>query len=215
MRGKEAAHDYRYFPEPDLPPLTIDRLEIDRIRSELPELPAERKARLIATRGIAEPDAHRLTLERELADFFEAVASASGNPKAAANFILNDLAREQKAAGREEGDIPLEAEHLAELIRLVDSGTIGMGAAREVFQSAFREGRSPAELVRELGLRQVRDVDVVRDLARRVMEAHPKEVERYRRGKTTLFGFFVGEIIRASRGTAHPPTVHAVLKELL
>ncbi len=216
MRDKEEAHDYRYFPDPDLMPLLLDRAMIERIRASLPELPAERKARFVRSYGLSSSDAHLLTLERAVADYFERVADLARNPKAAANLVLNDLAREQKSAKRDEGDIPLPAEHMAELIRLVDAGTISNAAARDpVFGAVYRTGRPPSDLVRELGLEQVSDEAVLRQLVERVVSAHPDLVERFRAGKRSIFGHFVGEVMKASGGKANPVLVNSLLRELL
>jgi aspartyl-tRNA(Asn)/glutamyl-tRNA(Gln) amidotransferase subunit B len=214
MRGKEEAHDYRYFPEPDLPPLVLDPAEIERIRAVLPELPAPRKRRFAADYGLGPQEAHLLTLERGLADWFEAAARGSGNAKAAANFVLNDLLREQKLSRRDEDDIPLPPERLAELIRLVDRGRIST-TARSLFEEMYRTGESPESLVAKRGIEQVSDEGALRDLVRGVLGAYPDEVARYRAGKTKLFGFFVGEAMKASGGKANPGSVNALLREML
>jgi len=216
MRGKEEAHDYRYFPDPDLLPLVIDEAEVERIRSTLPELPADRKKRLMSQYPLTAAEGHMLTLERPLADYFEEAAALSRNPKAAAHFVLNDLAREQKAAKRDEGDIPLPAAHLAELIRLVDAGTISTSVARDpLFGEMYRTLRRAADLVRVRGLEQISDEAALREIVQRVLDANAGPVERYRSGKKALFGFFVGEVMKASQGRANPVVVHGLLKELL
>jgi len=216
MRGKEEAHDYRYFPEPDLQPLVLDPSWIERERAALPELPHARKQRLIDEHGVREPDAHMLTLEVGLADYFEEVALLSGNPKAAANYLLNDLQREQNAAKRDETDIPLPAARLAELIGLVDAGTISATLARqELFPEIYRSGRSAAELVRERGLEQVDDDHRLREMVRSVLASNAEVHARYRAGKTALFGHFVGLVMKASGGKANPKKVNELLRELL
>ena len=215
MRSKEEAHDYRYFPEPDLLPLVLESRWIEEVRRELPELPAERKARLVAAHALPDQDAHLLTLERALADYFEDVASASGSPRTSANFVLNDLQREQKAAGRADTDIPLPPGRLAELIRLVDGGALSLSAARAIFEEVYRSGRAPAEIVRERGLEQVSDDGALRDIVRGVVAANPKQAAEYRAGKAALFGFFVGQVMRASGGRANPAKVNEIVRELL
>ncbi len=215
MRGKEEAHDYRYFPEPDLPPLRLDPGWIESVRATLPELPAERKRRLAVRYALPEAKAHLLTLERGLAEYYEEVAALSGNPNAAAHFVLNDLLREQKNAKRDESDIPLPAAHLAELVRLVDSGTISRLAARGLFEELYRTGRPPGDLVREKGLEQVSDEEVLRAVVRGVMERNPRQLEQYRAGKTALLGYFVGQVLRASGGKANPAVVNRLLQEML
>jgi aspartyl-tRNA(Asn)/glutamyl-tRNA(Gln) amidotransferase subunit B len=218
MRGKEEAQDYRYFPEPDLPPVQVPAEALERAREALPELPAARKERLLAryaAQGVTRKEAHLLTLEAPLARWFERVADLSGNPKAAANWTLNDLLREQNAAGRREDDIPLDPGHAAELLRMVDAGELSVTAAREVFADIYREGRAPAPVAAERGLLQINEDEALRRLAREVLEAHPGQLAQYRAGKTALFGFFVGQAMKASKGRANPRTMDALLRELL
>jgi aspartyl-tRNA(Asn)/glutamyl-tRNA(Gln) amidotransferase subunit B len=213
MRGKEEAHDYRYFPDPDLLPLRLDEAWIDEQRKLLPELPAERKRRLIESYALSEYEAQILSLERGLVDYYEAVARDSCNAKAAANFVLNDLLREQKAAKRDENDIPLPAGHLAELIRLVDDGAISVSVARqELFGELYRTGRAPRELVAERGLEQVSDEDELVELVRRVLQDNPAQLEQYRGGKQGVFGYLVGRVMKASGGKANPRVVRRLLK---
>ena len=216
MRGKEEADDYRYFPEPDLPPLVLDPDWIESLRGELPELPAARKRRLIADHGLSEYNAQLLSLEAPLADYYEEVAGLSENAKAAANFILNDLLRHQKQAGHDARDIPLPARHLAELIRLIDRGTVSPSTARrQLFEEMYTQGTSPLELVRSKGLEQVSDEDSLRELVGRVLGAHPEQVGQYRAGKKGLLGDFVGEVMKASRGKANPAKVSGLVREEL
>ena len=218
MRGKEEAQDYRYFPEPDLPPVSIPAQALQHVRAALPELPAARKARFLARygpAGVSVKEAHLLTLETTLAGWFEAVAELSGNPKAAANWTLNDLLREQNAAGRREDDVPLDPTHAADLLRMVDAGVLSVTAAREVFAEIYRAGRSPADVAAERGLLQINEDDALRRLAHEVLEAHPAQLAQYRAGKTALFGFFVGQAMKASKGRANPRTLDALLRELL
>jgi aspartyl-tRNA(Asn)/glutamyl-tRNA(Gln) amidotransferase subunit B len=155
-----------------------------------------------------------LTLEARIADYFEEVARTSDNPKAAANFILNDLLREQKQAMREEGRIPLPAAHLAELIRLIDVGTVsGSMARQELFPEMYRSGSAPEEIVRSRGLEQLSDDATLRTMIREVLASHPVQLEQYRAGKTGLLGFFVGQVMRRSGGKANPQRVGQLLEE--
>jgi aspartyl-tRNA(Asn)/glutamyl-tRNA(Gln) amidotransferase subunit B len=215
-RGKEEAQDYRYFPDPDLPPLVLDPRWIDEERDRLPELPAERKQRLAQVWGLSEYEADLLTLEAPRADLFERVAEESGNARAAAGFILNDLLREQRAAGLDESEIPIAAGQLSELIRLVDAGTIsGTVARQELFRELCRSDASPARLVAERGLEQVSDESELSELVRSVVDANPEQVRRYRAGKSGLLGYFVGEVMKASRGKANPRKIRELLDDIL
>jgi aspartyl-tRNA(Asn)/glutamyl-tRNA(Gln) amidotransferase subunit B len=214
LRGKEEAHDYRYFPDPDLPPLELRADWIERLRSELPELPAARKRRLIDDHGLTEYEAQILSLERARADYHERVTELSGDAKAAANFVLNDLLREQNAAGHEAGEVPLPAEHLAELIRMVRQGTVSNTVARrDLFPSMYTSGRSPRELAVERGLEQVSDVEELVDLVRSVLQSHAEQVALYRGGKQGVLGFLVGQVMRASGGKANPKLAGELLKK--
>jgi aspartyl-tRNA(Asn)/glutamyl-tRNA(Gln) amidotransferase subunit B len=214
MRGKEEAQDYRYYPDPDLGPLVCDPAWVREIAAGLPELPAARKRRLLGSSDLTEVEAHLLTLERDLADYFEEVAAASGNAKATANFLLNDLQREQNLAGAAGAGMRPPAEHLARLVRLVDSGRVSITVARrELFGEMFRGGRPPEELLRERGLEQVGDEDLLVPLVRSVLERFPAQLAQYRAGKTGLFGFFVGHVMRDSKGKADPKRVAALLEE--
>jgi aspartyl-tRNA(Asn)/glutamyl-tRNA(Gln) amidotransferase subunit B len=213
IRGKEEEQDYRYFPEPDLPPLIIDERRVARLRDGLPALPAARKRRLREQHALPDHEAHQLTLEAPMADYYEEVVRLSGNSRSAANFILNDLMREQKAGKREADDIPLPAASLAELIALVDNGTISASAARrELFEDLYREGGRPEELVRDRGLEQVDDEILLQELVDKVLEANAEQLERYRAGKSAVFEFFVGRIMEASRGKANPARVRVILE---
>ncbi len=213
IRSKEEDQDYRYFPEPDLPPLIVDERRVARLREGLPELPAARKRRLREEYALSDHEAHQLTLESPLADYYEEVVRLSGNPKAAANFILNDLMREQKASNREADDIPLSAASLAELIALVDNGTISASAARrELFADLYRGSGRPERLVRERGLEQVDDDSLLLELVDGVLQANPEQLERYRAGKGAVVEFFVGRIMEASKGKASPARVRVILE---
>ena len=215
MRGKEEAHDYRYFPEPDLLPLVLDAEEIEAVRAMIPELPAQRKARYVETHKLPPADAHLLTLEKTLGEYFEAVADFSKNPRTSANYILNDLLREQKSAGWSEGAIPLSPRHLAELIRLVDAGSLSHSAARSLIEPMIRTGQPPVELMAAAGLQQVSDEGTLHALVVEVVAKYPNELEKYRAGRKNVFGFLVGEVMKASGGKANPVTVKALLEKAI
>jgi aspartyl-tRNA(Asn)/glutamyl-tRNA(Gln) amidotransferase subunit B len=216
MRGKEEAHDYRYFPEPDLPPLVLDAALVAEQRATLPELPAERKKRLMADHGLGEYDAQLLTLEAGLADYYERAAELSGNAKATANFVINDLPREQKAAGHADTEIPLAAEHLAELIRMVDNGVVSSSVARqELFGQLYHGDGNPQDVVREQGLEQISSDEQLEAWVATILDENKADVARYREGKLGLFGYFVGQVMKASGGKANPRKVDALLRRRL
>jgi len=215
MRSKEEAHDYRYFPEPDLPPLVISEQLIDKVRAELPELPEARRLRFVEQYGLSFDDAAQLTDLRAMADYFERAARASGNEKAAANWILNDLAREMKASSKEISDVPVTAEALAEMIKMIDSGEISGKMAKDVLVRMYQSGKSAEEAVRELGGSQVTDDAAIRAFVDQVIAGNPKQLEQYKSGKTSLVGFFVGQVMKMSGGRANPKVVNEVLQKAL
>jgi len=211
MRSKEEAHDYRYFPEPDLKPLEIDDAWIEEVRRSLPELPAQRVERYQREHGLSSVDAEILADSREIADYFDATASASGNARAAANWIRNDVLRVQN-----EGlAYKLPPEGLAKLITLIDSGAIGSKVAKEVFDEISASGEDPERVVERKGLAQVSDPAVIREAAQRVIEKNAAQVEQYRAGKTQVFGFLVGQLMKETRGKAKAELANEILKELL
>jgi aspartyl-tRNA(Asn)/glutamyl-tRNA(Gln) amidotransferase subunit B len=215
MRSKEAAMDYRYFPEPDLPPLIIEKEWLEEIRRGMPELPHERRARLISEYGLSDQDASFLTLERPLADFFETVARASGNAKAAANWVCSELIGRLNAAKSEIGQSPVTPASLASLIRLIDDGTISGKIAKTVFDEMFAGAADPAEVIRKKGLTQISDSGSIESAIDQVIAANPSQVEMYRKGKTATFGWFVGQVMKATGGKANPALVNEILKKKL
>jgi aspartyl-tRNA(Asn)/glutamyl-tRNA(Gln) amidotransferase subunit B len=215
MRSKEYAHDYRYFPEPDLPPLIISEALIERLKQQMPELPEARRRRFMQEYGLGFDDAAQLTDTRAMADYFEETVRSSGNAKAAANWILNELVRELKATGTDISASPVGPDRLATMIRMIDSGQISGKMAKDVLVEMYRTGSAPEEVVRRMGGGQISDEAEIRALAEKVIAANSKQVDQYRAGKTTLFGFFVGQTIKASGGRANPQVVNQVLKEIL
>ncbi|MEN3335594.1 MAG: aspartyl-tRNA(Asn)/glutamyl-tRNA(Gln) amidotransferase subunit [Blastocatellia bacterium] len=215
MRSKEDAHDYRYFPEPDLPPLEIGEAEIGAYRAALPELPEARRRRFIEEYGLSFEDAAMLVDSRAMADYFEVTAKGSSNPKAAANWILNELVRELKSSNTEMSDSPISAANLAALIKLIDAGTISGKMAKDALIEMYRSRRSTDEVVGEMGGGQVSDEAEIRKMVEQAVAANPKQLEQYRAGKTNLMGFFVGQVMKASRGRANPQVVNKLLKEAL
>jgi len=215
MRGKEEAHDYRYFPDPDLLPLVIDEGWIEKIRSTLPELPDEKRARFIEVYGIPLYDAQVLTSSRSLADYFEACVEHFSKPKTVSNWVMGSILATLKAENKTIEESPVSPERLAELLRLVDSGVISGKIAKTVFDEMVSSGKPPEAIVQEKGLVQVTDADAITEVIEQVLSDHAKEVSDYRGGKTKLFGFFVGQVMKATRGKANPKMVNEILKSLL
>jgi len=215
MRGKEEAHDYRYFPDPDLVPLTLAAADVDRWRSELPELPAARRARFVTDFGLSDYDADVLTAERDLADYFEQTVAAGADPKKAANWMQSELLRECNLSGQSPLACLLPPSGLAGLIDLIDKGVISGKIAKQIFPDLYANGADPAEYVRQKGLAQISDTTALEESVDAVLAANPAEVEAYRGGKTKLMGFFVGQIMKATKGQANPALVNELLRKKL
>ncbi len=214
MRTKEEAHDYRYFPDPDLMPLVIDDAWIERVRAALPELPRARARRFERDLGLPAYDADVLTQTPARADYFEAVATRVGDPKAAANWVLGELLGRLNRDERDVEDSPVPAERLAELLVLVERGTISGKMAKDAFAAMFSTGIGPAEWVAAHG-GQITDEGEIEAIAARVVDAHPREVEAFLGGKDKVFGFFVGQVMRETRGKANPQLASDVVRRLL
>lgn len=215
MRSKEDAHDYRYFPEPDLPPLEVSEAWIEGLRAGLPELPETRRQRFMKEYELSADESFTLTSQRELADYLEQAAAASGNPRAAANWVLTELLRELKNGSIDITESRISPEGLGSMIKLIDDGTISGKIAKEVFADMFATGKSPEEIVKEKGLVQITDTGAIEKVVDEVIAANPKEVEAFRAGKTALIGFFVGQVMKASGGKANPKAVNEILKSKL
>ena len=215
MRSKEEAHDYRYFPEPDLPPLVVDEARVERLRATMPELPEARRRRFVAAYAIPDYDAGVLTQSPELADYFEAVAAAAGNPKAASNWIMGELLRTMNERGQRMAAMPLAAPVLAGLIALIDKGTISNAIAKDVFAKMYDSGRSADDIVAAEGLAQIGDEAAVVAIVREVMAKNEDAVAQYRAGKNQTFGFLVGQVMKRSGGKANPKLANQLLKREL
>ena len=215
MRSKEEAHDYRYFPEPDLPPLAVTRESVDRIKATLPELPEARRRRFVQEYKLSFDDAAQLTESRAMADYFEGAAAASRNPKAAANWIINELARELKSIGADIGSSPVTPESLSEMIRMIDDNTISGKMAKEVLVEMVKSRRPPGELVNAMGGGQLSDESEISSLVEKVVSDSPKQTQQYLAGRTTLLGYFVGQVIKLSGGKANPQLVNRIVKQVL
>lgn len=215
MRTKENAQDYRYFPDPDLLPIFFDESQINEYRRQLPELPSVRVQRFQTALGLSEYDAHLLTAEKDVADYFEIVSEKSGQPKAAANWMTTDLMRELNAAKIDISKSPVGPEALADLLKLIEQGTISGKIGKTVFIEMWKTQKSAESIVKEKGLNQVSDTSVIEKIIDEVLAANPSQVAEYRAGKTKVFGFFVGAVMKASKGQANPDTANQILKKKL
>ena len=215
MRSKEEAHDYRYFPEPDLPPLEVSLAWIEEIRRDLPELPDARRRRFATQYGLPDYDAAILTQSRTLGDYYEATAAASGSPKMASNWIMGELTRKMNELGVAIDAVDISPEALAGLIRLVDSGTITGPIAKDVFEKMYGTGRSAESIVAAEGLASINDDAALEAAVREAIARNETAVAQYRAGKQQTFGFLVGQVMKATKGKANPATVNALMKKLL
>jgi aspartyl-tRNA(Asn)/glutamyl-tRNA(Gln) amidotransferase subunit B len=215
MRAKEEANDYRYFPDPDLLPLVIDSTFIDEAASELPELPDARRRRFCAQYGLSEYDANLLTASRDLADYFESVALLTANPKLAANWVNGDLAAALNKAGKEIGESPVSARMLAELLRRIQDRTVSGKLAKQVFEAIWNGEGDADTVIDARGLKQITDASAVGAVIDEILAANPAQVAQYRSGKDKVLGFFVGQVMKATKGKANPPLVNALLKHKL
>ncbi|MFL6352979.1 MAG: Asp-tRNA(Asn)/Glu-tRNA(Gln) amidotransferase subunit GatB [Bryobacteraceae bacterium] len=215
MRSKEHAHDYRYFPEPDLVPLRVSEHWLNEIRHKLPELPADRRDRFVNEYGLREYDAQVLTLNRETGDYFEAAVKISGDARSTANWVVGDLMGLLKAAGQEIAASPVSAEHLGELVALINKGELSGKLAKEILPKMLERGDSPLAIMDREGLRQISDAGALEKIVGEIIAANPKQVEQYKNGKTAVLGFLVGQVMKASRGQANPTAVGEVLKKNL
>jgi len=215
MRGKEEAHDYRYFPDPDLVPLRIEEAWIDEIRQTLPELPTEKRERFVREYQIPEYDAEILTSTKAMANYYEECVRRFAEPKTVSNWIMVELLRELKRDEREIDQCPVTPRHLAEMLSMIKEGTISGKIAKDVFEEVYRTGKEPASIVREKGWTQILDTEEIEGAIERALQANPKQLEDYRNGKEKLFGFFVGEVMKATKGKANPKLVNELLRKKL
>ncbi|MGH9326190.1 MAG: Asp-tRNA(Asn)/Glu-tRNA(Gln) amidotransferase subunit GatB [Terriglobia bacterium] len=215
MRSKEFAHDYRYFPEPDLLPVRVSEKWKEEVRSTLRELPQASRDRFLRQYALPKQDAELLVLSREMAGYFEEVAKLSGEPKLSANWILNDLTFTLEESGRAFAENPVLPADMAALVSLVAQGTISGKMAKEILGEMVRTGKAPAQVIVEKDFEQIEDPEKIRAAAGEIIHAHPKQVEQYRGGKTATLGWFVGQVMKATRGQANPQLVRDILQEEL
>jgi aspartyl-tRNA(Asn)/glutamyl-tRNA(Gln) amidotransferase subunit B len=215
MRRKEEAHDYRYFPDPDLVPLAIDAAFVARITAAMPELPEARRRRYVESLGLPEYDAGVLTADPALASWFEAAVAAFPQPKTVSNWVMGELLRLLRDSGRDVRDCPVPPTGLAALLAAVEAGTVTRALAKGALETMFRDGKTAAEVIEALGPAQPGGGDDLSELADRVVAENPDKVAGYRGGKAKLFEFFVGQMMRASGGRANPDEIRKLLRERL
>jgi aspartyl-tRNA(Asn)/glutamyl-tRNA(Gln) amidotransferase subunit B len=216
MRSKEGSSDYRYFPEPDLPPLEVSPEQLEAWRSQLPELPAPKRQRYEAEFGLSAYDARVLTDDRSVAEYFERAVMAGAKPKLVSNWVTQDIAAYLNSkVGTNITDLPLTPEHLAELVNLIEAGTISGKIAKDILPELLSKGGSPQALVEDKGLIQISDTGEIEKIIAEVIAAHPEELEKYHSGKTNLKGFFVGQVLKHSGGRADPKITNQLVEQKL
>ena len=215
MRGKEEAHDYRYFPDPDLVPVEIDNAWINSVKENLPELPDAKCARFEEQYGLSDYDAGIITASKSLADYFEECVALFPSPKIVSNWIMVELFRLLKREDREIDACPIPPAGLAELLKLIDNGTISGKMAKDILEQAYDSKKSPKKIVEEQGVAQVSDESTISTLVKQVVDAHPKEVEKCKAGKTKILGFLVGQVMKKTKGQANPQKVNKLLRKAI
>ncbi|MFA4919552.1 MAG: Asp-tRNA(Asn)/Glu-tRNA(Gln) amidotransferase subunit GatB [Thermodesulfovibrionales bacterium] len=215
MRGKEEAHDYRYFPEPDLVPMTVDQTWIHDIQSSLPELPDKRKERFVSAFGIPEQDADLMISEKSVADWFEEAVNLGGQPKDVSNWIKGDLMKLLNEEGKTFDECLFRPSGLVGMLKLINNGTISGKIAKTVFEEIYRTGKDAEVIVREKGLVQITDTGAIEKAVDDIIAANPQEVDRYKAGEEKLIGFLVGQVMKTTKGKANPPMVNELLKRKL
>jgi aspartyl-tRNA(Asn)/glutamyl-tRNA(Gln) amidotransferase subunit B len=215
MRSKEEAHDYRYFPDPDLVPIIIDDAWVEKIAKDLPELPLKKRERFVKDYQIPAYDAGVLTADRALAQYYEEVVRLSSSPKAASNWVMGDVLRFLNEEKRDIRNCPITPAALAEMIRLIEDSTISGKMAKDIVEEMYKTGRSPKAIIEEKGMVQITDEGALSATIQKIMDANPNQLKDYRGGKDKLFGFFVGQVMKATQGKANPQVVNDLLKKML
>lgn len=215
MRGKEEESDYRYFPEPDIPPIVLTEEYVENVKKEIPELPDEKALRFVREYGLPEYDARVLTASRELADFYEECVRAVGRPKELSNWIMTEVLRELNERNLEITQTKLTPQHFADLFKLMDEGKISIKIAKDIFPEVFETGKMPSQIVQEKGLEQISDEGLIEEIVRKAMAENPDAVQQYRDGKKKVMGFFVGYVMRETKGKANPELVNKIAQKLL
>ena len=213
MRSKEEAHDYRYFPEPDLVPIEISNEWVQKVNDALPELPEQKRERFVKDYKIPEYDAGILTTSREIADFYEKSVLLYTKPKVVSNWIMGELLKELKSDGRKISTCPIKPEGLTDLLKLIDDGTINSKMAKTVFEEMYLNGKPAKEVIKEKGLIQITDSSAIETLVDQILLLNANQVEQYKNGKEKVFGFLVGQVMKESKGQANPELVNKLLKD--
>ncbi len=214
MRGKEDAHDYRYFPEPDLMPLVISREWVEEVRKTMPELPEQKRERYMSL-GLSEYDASVIVEQMDLAMFFDKVLELGANPKIAVNFLMGEIAAYLKEQKLSINETKLTPENLVELISLIEKSTISNNIGKQIIIDMLKDGEKASAIVEKKGLSQITDTSAIKEICQKIVDANPNQVEAYKGGKNQLFGFFVGQVMKETKGRANPQTVNQLLKEIL
>lgn len=214
MRGKEDAHDYRYFPEPDLMPLEITQEWIDRVKATMPELPRAKRERYMSL-GLSEYDAGIIVEQMDLAMFFDETIKLGANPKICVNFLMGEIAAYLKEEKLGVNDTKLTPANLVELVNLIEKGTISNNIGKQIIFTMLKEGTNASEIIEKQGLSQISDEGALKEIVQKVVTSNPEQVTSYKSGKTQLFGFFVGQVMKETKGRANPQTVNSLLKEML
>jgi len=215
MRSKEEAHDYRYFPEPDLVPFVVEQDWVEAVKAQMPELPDRRKARLTDGLGLSDYDAAGVISNLAMANYFDEAMKHTTDAKAVANWLLGDVSAWLNAHNLEMADLPLPAQNLAGMIGLINKGTISSKLAKAVFEEMISSGKPPEEIVKEKGLEQISDTDALAALADKIIAQNPKSAEDYKAGKDRALGFLVGQIMKESKGKANPEMINQLLRDKL
>jgi aspartyl-tRNA(Asn)/glutamyl-tRNA(Gln) amidotransferase subunit B len=215
MRSKEFANDYRYFPEPDLLPITLKKGFIEEVMATMPEMPNQKRERFVSQFSLSEYDAGLLAAEKDLADFFEEVTKVSSSPKLSANWIMGELSAELNNENLTIKESKVSSDKLGQLISRIEDGTISGKIAKDIFEKMWSSGKEVDEIIQSEGLKQVTDDKEIESMIDEVIQGNPEQLEQYRSGKDRLFGFFVGQVMKASQGKANPKQVNDILKSKL
>jgi aspartyl-tRNA(Asn)/glutamyl-tRNA(Gln) amidotransferase subunit B len=215
MRSKEEAHDYRYFPEPDLVPIVVSVEWIEKIKENMPELPDVKKERFIRDYGLPVYDAEILSEEKALAEWFEEAIKLGGKPKEVANWMMVELLRILNEENKDITECPLKPFQLVELINLIEKGTINRNTAKEIFEEIYKTGKSAEHIVKKKGLTQISDESIIIEVIKEVLNKNPKEVERFKEGEEKLLGFFIGQVMKLTKGKANPKLVNELVLKFL